>query len=134
LTHKAAYREPFMPLPGGVEHLPFGDVDALAAAMDDDVAALVLEPLQGEAGVRPLPPGYLAAARELTSRHGALLILDEVQTGMGRTGAWMAHHHPEIGGGIVPDAIAVAKGLGGGFPGGALITLTETATALPPAG
>ena len=99
LTHKAAYREPFEPLPGGVEHLPFGDLDALESAMADDVAALVLEPLQGEAGVRRLPAGYLAAARELTSRHGALLILDEVQTGMGRTGRWMAHHHEHIGGG-----------------------------------
>ena len=132
LTAKPAYREPFEPLPGGVEHLPFGDLRALeeAFAAPGQVAALVLEPIQGEAGVRPLPPGYLTAARELTATHGALLILDEVQTGMGRTGAWMAHHHPEIGGGVVPDAIAVAKGLGGGFPVGALITLTETATAL----
>ena len=132
LTAKPAYREPFEPLPGGVEHLPFGDLRALeeAFAAPGRVAALVLEPIQGEAGVRPLPAGYLAAARELTAAHGALLILDEVQTGMGRTGAWMAHHHPEIGGGVVPDAIAVAKGLGGGFPVGALITLTETATVL----
>src|SRR5690606_17432324 len=75
LTHMAAYRDLFAPLPGGVEHLPFGDVDALAAAMGDDVAAVVFEPLLGEAGVRPPPPGYLAAARELTTRHGALLIL-----------------------------------------------------------
>src|SRR5690625_4532718 len=94
------------------------------------VAAQWLEPIQGEAGVRPLPAGYLAAARELTTAHGALLILDEVQTGMGRTGTWMAHHHPQIGGGIVPDAVAVAKGLGGGFPVGALITLTEAASTL----
>lgn len=132
LTAKPAYREPFEPLPGGVEHLPFGDLRALeeAFAAPGQIAALVLEPIQGEAGVRPLPAGYLAAARELTTAHGALLILDEVQTGMGRTGAWMAHHHPEIGGGVVPDAIAVAKGLGGGFPVGALITLTEAATAL----
>jgi len=132
LTHKPAYREPFEPLPGGVEHLPFGDLRALeeAFAAPGEVAALVLEPIQGEAGVRPLPAGYLAAARELTTAHGALLILDEVQTGMGRTGTWMAHHHPEIGGGIVPDAVAVAKGLGGGFPVGALITLTEAASTL----
>src|SRR5699024_7861671 len=132
LTHKPAYREPFEPLPGGVEHLPFGDLRALeeAFAAPGEVAALVLEPIQGEAGVRPLPAGYLAAARELTTAHGALLILDEVQTGMGRTGTWMAHHHPQIGGGIVPDAVAVAKGLGGGFPVGALITLTEQASSL----
>nr|WP_324653262.1 acetylornithine transaminase [Georgenia sp. H159] len=130
LTHKAAYRDPFAPLPGGVEHLPFGDVDALAAAMDDDVAALVLEPLQGEAGVRPLPPGYLAAARELTSRHGALLVLDEVQTGMGRTGRWMAHHHDHVGGGVVPDVVVLAKGLAGGLPIGAVVALGERAATL----
>ncbi|WP_230976626.1 MULTISPECIES: acetylornithine transaminase [Georgenia] len=130
LTHKAAYREPFEPLPGGVEHLPFGDVDALAAAMGDDVAALVLEPVQGEAGVRPLPPGYLAAARELTSRHGALLVLDEVQTGMGRTGRWMAHHHDHIGGGVVPDVVVLAKGMAGGLPVGAVVALGEHAATL----
>jgi acetylornithine aminotransferase len=86
LTSKQAYREPFEPLPGGVEHLPFGDIDALTAAVDDTVAAVFLEPIQGEAGVRPLPAGYLRAAREATARHGALLILDEVQSGIGRTG------------------------------------------------
>lgn len=134
LTAKTAYREPFEPLPGGVEHLPFGDIDALEAAFagadGDRVAALVLEPIQGEVGVRALPAGYLAAARELTQRHGALLILDEVQSGMGRTGYWMAHHDPQIGGGVVPDAIGVAKGLGGGFPVGALIGLTTPAADL----
>ncbi|WP_241236841.1 acetylornithine transaminase [Georgenia faecalis] len=133
LTHKAAYREPFAPLPGGVEHVPFGDLAALEAAMGDDVAALVVEPLQGEAGVRHLPPGYLAAARDLTRRHGALLILDEVQTGMGRTGAWMAHHHDHIGGGVVPDVVVLAKGLAGGLPIGALVALgTDAATLLGP--
>ncbi|WP_421741813.1 acetylornithine transaminase [Cellulomonas sp.] len=133
LTHKAAYREPFEPLPGGVEFVP-SDTDALDAAFavdGDKVAALFLEPLQGEAGVRPLPPGYLAHARRLTAEHGALLILDEVQTGMGRTGTWFAHQLPHIGGGIVPDAVTVAKGLGGGFPVGALIAYGErTATLL----
>lgn len=133
LTHKAAYREPFEPLPGGVEHLPFGDLEALEAAMADDVAALVLEPLQGEAGVRALPAGYLAAARELTSRHGALLILDEVQTGMGRTGRWMAHHHEHLGGGVVPDVVVLAKGLAGGLPIGAVVALGQgPATLLGP--
>src|SRR5699024_5277021 len=133
LTHKAAYRDPFAPLPGGVEHLPFGDLAALEAAMADDVAALVLEPLQGEAGVRALPPGYLAAARELTARHGALLILDEVQTGMGRTGRWMAHHHEHVGGGVVPDVVVLAKGLAGGLPIGAVVALGEgPATLLGP--
>nr|WP_235939647.1 acetylornithine transaminase [Occultella kanbiaonis] len=133
LTAKAAYREPFEPLPGGVEHLPFGDLTALEAAFADGggrVAALIVEPVQGEAGVRALPPGYLAAAREITSAHGALLILDEVQSGMGRTGTWMGHHLPHIGGGVVPDAIALAKGLGGGFPMGALVAVTEEAAAL----
>lgn len=124
LTAKAAYREPFEPLGSQVEFLPFGDLDALRAAFAGDgdrVAALVAEPVQGEAGVRPLPPGYLAEARRLTTAHGALLVLDEVQSGMGRTGTWFAHQQAELGGGIVPDAVAVAKGLGGGFPVGALI-------------
>lgn len=138
LTHKSAYREPFGPLPADVVHLPFGDVDALEAAFDDGgIAALVLEPVQGEAGVRPLPPGYLLRARELTRAHDALLILDEVQSGMGRTGLWMAHHHADIGGpgadAVVPDVVALAKGLGGGFPVGALIALGEgPATTLTP--
>jgi len=86
ITHKATYREPFEPLPGDVTFVPFGDADALAAAVDDTVAAVVLEPMQGEAGVIVPPTGYLAAAREITSRHGALLWLDEVQTGRCRSG------------------------------------------------
>jgi acetylornithine/N-succinyldiaminopimelate aminotransferase len=126
LTHKPAYREPFEPLPGGVEHLPFGDSDALREAVDDDVAAVVLEPVQGEAGVRPLPAGYLALARELTTRHGALLVLDEVQTGIGRTGAWFAHTRH----GVVPDVVTTAKGLGGGIPIGAVVGLGERAAGL----
>ena len=123
LTSKAAYREPFEPLPGGVEFLPFGDLDALEAAFStgSDVAALFLEPIQGEAGVRSLPTGYLTRARGLTREHGALLVLDEVQTGMGRTGSWLAHQQPHIGEGIVPDVVTLAKGLGGGFPMGAAI-------------
>jgi acetylornithine aminotransferase len=133
MTHKAIFREPFEPLPSGVEFLPFGDSAALEAAFADggqDVAALVVETIQGEAGVRPLPPGYLALARELTTRHGALLAIDEVQTGMGRTGAWLAHHHPHLGGGIVPDVVTLAKGLGGGIPIGALIAYGERAAGL----
>lgn len=133
LTSKAAYREPFEPLPGGVEFLPFGDTAALEAAFathGDAVAGLVVEPIQGEAGVRPLPAGYLALARRLTAEHGALLVLDEVQTGMGRTGRWMAHHHPHLGGGVVPDAVTVAKGLGGGFPVGALVAYGERVATL----
>ncbi|MBE6473967.1 MAG: acetylornithine transaminase [Actinomyces succiniciruminis] len=130
LTHKAAYREPFGPLPGGVEFIPAGDVDALRAALGPDVAALFVEPIQGEAGVRPLPAGYLEAARELTTAAGALLILDEVQTGMGRSGAWMAHHL--LAPGVVPDVVTLAKGLGGGMPIGAAVATGEAAQLLGP--
>ena len=130
LTHKPAIREPFEPLPGGVEFLPFGDTGALEAAMADDVAAIVLELVQGEAGVRPLPPGYLAHARALADRHGALLVLDEVQTGVGRTGAWFAFQRPELGGGVRPDVVTLAKGLGGGIPIGAAVALSERASGL----
>lgn len=130
LTAKEAYRTPFEPLPGGVVHIPFGDVEALKAAVDETVAAVFLEPIQGEAGVRPLPPGYLKAARELTARTGTLLILDEVQTGIGRTGKWLASEDA----GIMPDAVTLAKGLGGGFPVGALITFGEATSSLLSAG
>ena len=137
LTHKTAYREPFEPLPSGVEHVAFGDVDALEEAFSPEavaargpVAALVVEPVQGEAGVRPLPAGYLAHARRLTSEAGALLVLDEVQSGIGRVGAWFAHQLPEIGGGVVPDVVTLAKGLGGGFPVGAVIAFGERPAAL----
>ena len=126
LTAKEAYRTPFEPLPAGVVHVPFGDVEALLNAIDESVAAVFLEPIQGEAGVRPLPPGYLQAAREATSKAGALLILDEVQTGIGRTGKWLASEDARI----VPDAITLAKGLGGGFPVGALITFGEKTSSL----
>ncbi|MFB9642532.1 acetylornithine transaminase [Agromyces lapidis] len=117
LTGKAHMRDPFLPLPGGVEHIP-ATLEALEAAMDDAVAALIVEPIQGEAGVVELPAGFLEAARELTHRHGALLIVDEIQTGAGRTGAWFGFQHA----GITPDAITVAKGIGGGFPIGGLVT------------
>ncbi|WP_285248047.1 acetylornithine transaminase [Pseudarthrobacter sp. efr-133-R2A-89] len=130
LTAKEAYRAPFEPLPGGVVHIPFGDIAALEAAVDDTVAAVFLEPIQGEAGVRPLPPGYLQAAREATTKAGALLILDEVQTGIGRTGKWLASEDA----GIVPDAVTLAKGLGGGFPIGALITFGGQTSSLLSAG
>ncbi|WP_418277153.1 acetylornithine transaminase [Isoptericola jiangsuensis] len=137
LTAKEAYREPFEPLPGGVEHLPFGDTGALEQAFSPDVvaargevAALVVEPIQGEAGVRELPAGYLALARRLTTAADALLVLDEVQTGMGRTGSWLAHQQPEIGGGVVPDVVTLAKGLGGGIPVGAVIAYGDRAAGL----
>ncbi|WOQ70360.1 acetylornithine transaminase [Microbacterium limosum] len=120
LTGKPAMQEPFSPMVPGVEHIPV-TIEALEAALDDTVAALVVEPIQGEAGVVELPEGYLAAARELTSAHGVLLIVDEIQTGAGRTGAWFGFQHA----GITPDAITVAKGIGGGFPIGALITFGD---------
>jgi len=117
LTGKPAMQEPFLPMVAGVEHID-STIEALEEAMDDRVAALFVEPIKGEAGVVELPEGYLKAAREITEKHGALLILDEIQTGAGRTGAWFAFQHE----GITPDAITVAKGIGGGFPIGALIT------------
>ncbi len=124
LTGKPALRGPFEPLVPGVDHIP-STVEALEEALAaGDVAALVVEPIKGEAGVVELPEGYLAAARELTEAHGALLILDEIQTGAGRTGDWFAFQHE----GIVPDAVALAKGIGGGFPIGALVTFGEAST------
>ncbi len=117
LTGKPYMQEPFLPMPGGVEHIDT-TVAALEAALDTRVAALIIEPIKGEAGVIDLPEGFLEAARDLTTRHGALLIIDEIQTGAGRTGEWFAFQRA----GITPDAITVAKGIGGGFPIGALIT------------
>ena len=117
LTGKPALREPFEPLVPNVEHID-STIEALERAIGPDVAAVVIEPIKGEAGVIDLPEGYLAAARDITARHGALLILDEIQTGAGRTGTWWAFQQA----GIVPDAIAVAKGIGGGVPIGALVT------------
>jgi len=117
LTGKPALQADFLPMVPGVEHID-ASIEALEAAMDERVAAFLVEPIQGEAGVVELPEGYLQAAREITARHGALLIVDEIQTGAGRTGAWFGFQHA----GIVPDAITVAKGIGGGFPIGALVT------------
>ncbi len=126
LTHKAAYREPFAPLPGDVVFVPYGDEAALAAAIDDQTAAVVIEPIQGENGVVEPPEGYLAVARQLTTDHGALLWFDEVQTGMGRVGTWRASD------GVVPDLITLAKGLGNGFPIGACIGVGRAAELLQP--
>jgi acetylornithine aminotransferase len=117
LTGKPALQQDFLPMLAGVEHID-STIDALEAAIGDDVAALVLEPIKGEAGVVDLPAGYLQAARAITERHGTLLVLDEIQTGVGRTGAWFAFQNH----GIVPDAITIAKGIAGGFPIGALVT------------
>ncbi|AQY02098.1 MULTISPECIES: acetylornithine transaminase [Microbacterium] len=127
LTAKAAMRAPFEPMPGGVEHIP-ATIEALEAAIDDRVAAVIVEPIQGEAGVVELPEGYLQAARSLTLKHGALLIVDEIQTGAGRTGAWFGFSHE----GITPDAITLAKGIGGGFPIGALVTYGAASSLFTP--
>lgn len=118
LTYKPAYREPFEPLIPGVSHVPYGDVDALRAAVSQETGAVVLEPIQGEAGVIAPDAGYLRAAREITTAAGALLIVDEIQSGIGRTGRWFGYEHEDVR----PDAITLAKGLGGGVPIGALVT------------
>ncbi|MDT0201536.1 acetylornithine transaminase [Nocardioides sp. AE5] len=128
ITHKEAYRTPFEPLPGEITFVPYGDTDALAAAVTEQTAAVVLEPLQGEAGVNPAPEGYLADARRITSEAGALLWFDEIQTGMGRTGEWFAH----TASGVVPDLVTLAKGLGGGIPIGATIALGAAGDLLEP--
>ncbi|MBS4729665.1 acetylornithine transaminase [Mycobacterium sp. SM1] len=128
LTGQPAKQAPFAPLPGEVAHVPYGDSDALAAAVRDDTAAVFLEPIMGECGVVVPPDGYLAAARDITARHGALLVLDEVQTGMGRTGAFFAHQHE----GITPDVVTLAKGLGGGLPIGACLAVGPAADLLTP--
>jgi acetylornithine/N-succinyldiaminopimelate aminotransferase len=128
LTGQPAKQAPFAPLPGDVIHVPYGDVDALAAAVGDDTAAVFLEPIMGENGIVVPPDGYLAAARDITARHGALLVLDEVQTGMGRTGTFFAHQHD----GITPDVVTLAKGLGGGLPIGACLAIGPAARLLTP--
>jgi len=128
LTSKQAYREPFEPLPGQVTFVPYGDADALAAAVTDETAAVVLEPVQGEAGVVLPPEGFLARTREITTEHGALLWLDEVQSGMGRVGAWVAYAES----GIQPDVVTLAKGLAGGIPIGAMVAVGESGTLLGP--
>lgn len=142
LTHKEAYRAPFEPLPGGVEHVPGGDAAALRAALapDDDgatVAAVILEPVQGEAGVHGWPAGYLAEVRAATREAGALMILDEVQSGVGRTGTWFGFQNPAVTGAaepVVPDAFTLAKGLGGGVPIGALVCVGPAVSRLLTAG
>ena len=128
LTAQPAKQDPFRPLPGDVVSVPFGDVSALASAVDVETAAVFLEPIQGEGGVIPAPDGYLAAAREVCDATGALLVLDEVQTGIGRTGSWFAHQAV----GVVPDVITLAKGLGGGLPIGAMVAFGDSATLLGP--
>jgi acetylornithine/N-succinyldiaminopimelate aminotransferase len=128
LTAKAAYRTPFEPLPGDVVWVPYGDADALSAAVDGTTAAIILEPVQGEAGAVVPPAGYLTAARGIADQAGALLWVDEVQTGIGRTGRWFGYEAD----GIRPDIVTLAKGLAGGFPIGACIGLGAAGALLGP--
>ncbi|WVT97634.1 acetylornithine transaminase [Streptomyces xanthochromogenes] len=129
LTGQPAKQAPFAPLPPEVTHVPYGDPEALRAAVTERTAAVVLEPLQGEAGVVPAPAGYLRAAREITRATGTLLVIDEVQTGIGRTGHWFAHRaEPDV----EPDVITLAKGLGGGLPIGATVAFGAAAELLTP--
>jgi acetylornithine aminotransferase len=128
LTGQPTKRDPFAPLPPGVVFVPYGDPAALEAVVDEDTAAVFLEPIQGENGVIMPPEGYLQAARRITAARGALLILDEVQTGIGRTGAWFAHQTE----GVVPDVVALAKGLGAGLPIGACVGIGPAAHLLRP--
>lgn len=129
LTGQPPKQAPFLPLPGEVTHVPYGDTEALRAAVTEQTAAVVLEPLQGEAGVVLPPDGYLRAAREITRATGTLLVLDEVQTGIGRTGHWFAHQAEP---GAEPDVITLAKGLGGGLPIGAAVAFGPAAELLTP--
>lgn len=129
LTWKPAYREPFEPLIPDVVHVPYDDEEALQAAVTDaadNLAAVILEPIQGEGGVIPASTAYLRLARELTTAAGALLVFDEIQSGIGRTGDWFAFQDA----GIVPDAFTLAKGLAGGVPIGALVTVGPAVTAM----
>lgn len=128
LTAQPGKADPFRPLPGDVTVVPFGDVDALEAAVDSQTAAVFLEPIQGEGGVIVPPPGYLQAARQITTDAGALLVLDEVQSGIGRTGKWFAYQWEDV----TPDVLTLAKGLAGGIPIGAVIGIGDAATLFQP--
>lgn len=128
LTWKKEYREPFAPLLPDVVHVPYGNVDAASEAIGDGAAAFVVEPVQGEGGVRPAPQGYLQALRELCDATGTLLVVDEVQTGFGRTGRMFAIEHW----GITPDILCLAKGIAGGIPMGAVVTSRRVRDALHP--
>ncbi|MEJ5920699.1 acetylornithine transaminase [Corynebacterium sp. H78] len=131
MTGQPDKRAPFEPMPAGVEFVPYGDLDFLTTAIESDpmsVAAVIMEPIQGETGVIAPPEGYLKKVRELTERYGVLLILDEVQTGIGRTGQWFAHQHEDV----VPDIMTLAKGLGGGLPIGAVVANGKAASLFTP--
>jgi acetylornithine/N-succinyldiaminopimelate aminotransferase len=127
-TGQPAKQAPFQPLVPGIVHVGYGDASAIEQAMNQQIAAVLLEPIQGEAGVIVPPDGYLADVREICDRAGALLMLDEVQTGLGRTGTWFAYEHSDIR----PDVMCLAKGLAGGLPMGACLASPEVASAFQP--
>lgn len=127
-TGQPSKQAPFQPIVPGFTHVPYGDLGALEAAVHDKVAAVLLEPIQGEGGVVVPPPGYIADARDLCDRTGTLLILDEIQTGLGRTGHWFAAEHD----GVDPDIACLAKALGGGLPIGACLARPEVAEHFEP--
>ncbi len=129
LTGQDGKRTPFLPLPSDVTHVPYGDAEALRAAVTEDTALVIVEPIQGENGVVVPPKGYLQAAREITRATGTLLVLDEVQTGIGRTGTWFEYQAHQ---GVEPDVVTLAKGLGGGLPIGATVVFGEAAELLKP--
>ncbi|MFF3502672.1 acetylornithine transaminase [Streptomyces sp. NPDC003247] len=129
LTGQPGKQDGFHPLPGDVTHVPYGDAQALAAAVTEETALVVIEPVQGENGVVVPPAGYLKAARAITAATGSLLVLDEVQTGIGRTGHWFEYQAHE---GVLPDVVTLAKGLGGGLPIGATVAFGRAAELLRP--
>ena len=128
LTGQPSKREPFLPLIKGVKHVPYGDIDAMRKAITKKTAMVIIEPIMGEAGVIVPPPEYLQQLRELCDKNGSLLVIDAVQTGMGRTGDWFGYEYS----GITPDVITLAKGLGGGLPLGAMIALGKAADLFQP--
>ena len=128
LTGQPSKREPFLPLIKGVKHVPYGDIDAMRKAVSKKTAMVIIEPIMGEAGVIVPPADYLQQLRELCDKNGSLLVIDAVQTGMGRTGDWFGYEYS----GIRPDVITLAKGLGGGLPLGAMIALGKAADLFQP--
>ena len=128
LTGQPSKREPFLPLIKGVKHVPYGDIDAMRKAVSKKTAMVIIEPIMGEAGVIVPPADYLQQLRELCDKNGSLLVIDAVQTGMGRTGDWFGYEYS----GIAPDVITLAKGLGGGLPLGAMIALGKAADLFQP--
>jgi len=127
-TAQSKYHEGFLPLVPGFQYVPFNDIEAMEKAFSDEVAGVLVEPIQGEGGIRPATPEYLRTVRQLCDQHGAVMILDEVQTGMGRTGRWYAYQHYDV----EPDIVTLAKALGGGVAIGAMMARPEIAASLVP--